>query len=310
MTHLCRFCSSPLEQVVVDLGVSPLCESFLAADQLDRMEPFYPLRVEVCATCFLVQLPAYVAPETIFTEYAYFSSFSDSWLDHARRYADEMTSSLHLGPDSLVVEIGSNDGYLLRNFVASGVPALGIEPAQNVAAVAHDAGVPTIARFFGLQLARELRRDGRSADLIACNNTLAQVPDLNDFVAGIAELLAPGGLLTIEVPHLLELLAQDQFDTIYHEHFSYFSVGTMRRILAAHDLDVVDVETLPTHGGSLRIHGRHVGTATVAPRVEAMLARERAAGLEDLSTYAAFGRRVADLKRDILSFLIDVQRDG
>jgi predicted TPR repeat methyltransferase len=310
MQHLCRFCGAPLGHVVVDLGASPLCESYLDSNQLDGMEPFYPLRVEVCGTCFLVQLPAYVAPETIFTEYAYFSSFSDSWLEHARRYAEEMIGTLGLGPESLVVEIGSNDGYLLRNFVAAGVPALGVEPAQNVARTAQEAGVPTIARFFGTELARELVREGRTADLIACNNTLAQIPDLNDVMAGLAELLAPGGLLTIEVPHLLELLAQNQFDTIYHEHFSYFSVGTLRRIFAAHGLDLVDVETLATHGGSLRVHGRHAGTAEVHARVEAMLARERAEGLEDVASYPAFGRRVAELKRDILSFLIDVQRQG
>ena len=310
MQHLSRFCGAPLEHVVVDLGASPLCESYLDSSQLDGMEPFYPLRVEVCDVCFLVQLPAYVAPESIFTEYAYFSSFSDSWLEHARRYAETMIRTQRLGPESLVVEIGSNDGYLLRNFVAAGIPALGIEPAQNVARTAQEAGVPTIARFFGLELARELRRDGKSADLIAANNTLAQIPDLNDAMAGLAELLAPDGLLTIEVPHLLELLAQNQFDTIYHEHFSYFSAATLQRVFAAHGLDLVDVDTLPTHGGSLRVHGRHAGTAAIHPRVEAMLARERAAGLEDVSTYPAFGRRVEQLKRDILSFLIDVKRGG
>ena len=275
VAHACRFCGSPLDDLVVDLGVSPLCESFLRADQLDEMEPFYPLRVMVCARCFLVQLPAYVTPEAIFSEYFYFSSYSDSWLEHARRYADEMRRVLDLGPTSLVVELGSNDGYLLRNFVAAGVPVLGIEPARNIALVAEAAGVPTLARFFGHELARELSRTGRSADLIACNNTLAQVPDLNDFMAGIATLLAPDGLLTIEVPHLLPLLAENQFDTIYHEHFSYFSLGTLRRILARHGLEVVDVDELPTHGGSLRVHGRHVGAGDVSGRVEAMVSRER-----------------------------------
>jgi SAM-dependent methyltransferase len=310
VAHTCRFCGSPLDHLVVDLGVSPLCESYLQAGQLDEMEPFYPLRVEVCDQCFLVQLPAYVTPEAIFTEYAYFSSYSDSWLEHARDYADEMRRSLNLGPDSLVVELGSNDGYLLRNFVAAGVPVLGIEPAQNVALVAEAAGVPTLARFFSHALARELRAAGRSADLIACNNTLAQIPDLNDVMAGIATLLAPDGLLTIEVPHLLPLLAENQFDTIYHEHFSYFSLGTMRRILGRHGLEVVDVIELPTHGGSLRVHGRHAGAAPVAERVESMVLRERAAGLEDVTTYAAFGARVAESKLSILEFLIGARRDG
>ena len=259
---------------------------------------------------FSLALPAYVTPEAIFSEYFYFSSYSDSWLEHARRYADEMRRALDLGPTSLVVELGSNDGYLLRNFVAAGVPVLGIEPARNIALVAEAAGVPTLARFFGHELARELSRTGRSADLIACNNTLAQVPDLNDFMAGIATLLAPDGLLTIEVPHLLPLLAENQFDTIYHEHFSYFSLGTLRRILARHGLEIVDVDELPTHGGSLRVHGRHVGAGEVSGRVEAMVGRERKAGLEDVKTYASFGDRVSASKRSILEFLIGVQRDG
>jgi SAM-dependent methyltransferase len=308
--HRCRFCEAPLEHLVVDLGANPLCESFLRADQLDAMEPFYPLRAEVCDRCFLVQLPAYVEPEAIFTEYAYFSSYSESWLDHVRRYAETMQRSLALGPDSLVVELGSNDGYLLKNFVQAGVPVIGIEPARNIAQVAEAAGVPTINRFFGHALATELRQEGRSADLIICNNTLAQVPDLNDFVAGIAELLAPDGLLTIEVPHLLELLAHDQFDTIYHEHFSYFSVRTLQRIFERFGLDLVDIDVLPTHGGSVRVHGRHAGRSTVQPRVDAMVRRERDAGLETVATYTSFGRRVVELKRSILEFLIGVHREG
>ncbi len=295
---------------MIDLGASPLCESFLTVEQLDQMEPFYPLRVMVCDRCYLVQLPSYVDPGVIFTEYAYFSSFSDSWLEHARSYADLMRRTLKLGADSLVVELGSNDGYLLRNFVAMGIPVLGIEPAQNVAAVAEAAGIRTVARFFNEELARELRRDGQAADLIACNNVMAQVPDLNGFVAGIAHLLAPEGTLTIEVPHLLQILAGDQFDTIYHEHFSYFSLGTMQRILARHDLTVVDVEELASHGGSLRVHARHASVAVVRPAVDLLLQRERAAGLEDLATYAAFGERVVRLKRSVLSFLIGLHDAG
>jgi predicted TPR repeat methyltransferase len=310
MDHRCRFCDTPLRHVVVDLGVSPLCESFLRADQLDEMEPFYPLRVMVCDQCFLVQLPAYVTPDVIFTEYAYFSSFSDSWIEHARRYAEEMRSSLGLGPDSLVVELGSNDGYLLRHFVDMGIPVLGIEPAQNVAAVAVDAGVPTIARFFDLELARELRAEGRRADVIAVNNVLAQIPEINGFVEGIAELLGPEGTLTIEVPHLLRLLEENQFDTIYHEHFSYFSLGTVQRILRRHGLDVVDVEELPTHGGSLRVHARHTEVAVPGPRVDALLAIERDAGLDDVASYASFGADVAELKRSVLAFLIGLHAEG
>jgi predicted TPR repeat methyltransferase len=310
MTHDCRFCKARLEHVVIDLGVSPLCESFLEADQLDQMEPFYPLRVMVCDRCFLVQLPAYVTPDTIFTEYAYFSSFSDSWLEHARRYAEEMRRSLDLGPDSLVIELGSNDGYLLRNFVEMGVPVLGIEPAQNVAVAAEAAGVATLARFFDRELGVALRREGRQADLIACNNTLAQIPDINDFVAGIAELLAPEGTLTIEVPHLLRLLAENQFDTIYHEHFSYFSLASIRRILAHHGLEVVEVRELDTHGGSLRVYARHAPSTTVHPSVAELLTREQKAGLEDVATYAVFAERVAELKRSLLAFLIDLHRDG
>ena len=265
MPQTCRFCAAPLSHVVVDLGVSPLCESFLRPEDLDRMEPFYPLRAMVCARCFLVQLPAYVAPDDIFVEYAYFSSYSDSWLEHARGYAERMRRELDLGPDDLVVELGSNDGYLLRNFVAAGIPVLGIEPAQNVARTAEAAGVTTLPRFFSLALAKELCAAGRQASLMACNNTLAQIPDLNDVVAGMAELLAPSGLLTIEVPHLLRLLEDNQFDTIYHEHFSYFSLATLDRIMTAHGLAVVDVDELPTHGGSIRVHIRHAEAATVTP---------------------------------------------
>jgi SAM-dependent methyltransferase len=310
MPHTCRFCAAPLTHVVVDLGVSPLCESFLRPEDLDRMEPFYPLRADVCDRCFLVQLPAYVAPDEIFVEYAYFSSFSDSWLEHARGYAERMHRELDLGPSDLVVELGSNDGYLLRNFVAAGIPVLGIEPAQNVARIAEAAGVTTLPRFFSLALARELRADGRQASLIACNNTLAQIPDLNDVVAGMAELLAPTGLITIEVPHLLRLLEDDQFDTIYHEHFSYFSLATLDRIMTAHGLTVVDVDELPTHGGSLRVHVRHAGSADVRPTVPALIARERAAGLEDVATYATFGARVAALKRAVLAQLIEWREAG
>jgi SAM-dependent methyltransferase len=306
----CRFCGAALAATAVDLGMSPLCERFLRADQLDEMEPFFPLRVLVCERCWLVQLAEYVAPEEIFGEYAYFSSYSDSWVAHARRYAERMIEDLSLDGTSLVVELGSNDGYLLRHFVERSVPVLGIEPARNVSAAALERGVPTLNRFFGRSLADELRSDGRRADLIVGNNVLAQVPNVNDFVAGIERLLAPHGLVTIEVPHLLRLLDGLQFDTIYHEHFSYFSLAAAQRIFGAHGLDVVDVEELSTHGGSLRLHFRHRGSAIPTSRVEEILARERSAGLETLEPYRRFGRAVADLKAALLELLIGERRAG
>src|SRR5215470_8239871 len=233
---LCRFCSHELRHTFVDLGMSPLCETFLRQDQLNREEPFYPLHVFVCERCFLVQLQEYVTVKEIFTEYAYFSSYSEAWLDHARRYSLAMIERFSLGPQSSVVELASNDGYLLRNFVERGIPSLGVEPAANVAKVAIDRGIPTRVEFFGRQLANALVKEGVRADLIAGNNVLAQVPDLNDFVAGMQILLKPGGVITIEFPHLLKLMEENQFDTIYHEHFSYFSLLTAEAIFAAHSL--------------------------------------------------------------------------
>ena len=308
----CRFCAAPVTTVVCDLGMSPLCESFLTAEQLNQMEPFYPLRADVCERCWLVQLERYVAPEAIFTEYAYFSSYSDSWVRHARDYTGMVADRLRLGPDSLVVELASNDGYLLQHFVARGVPVLGIEPARNVAAAAEERGVPTLTRFFGVELARELVAEGRAADLVVANNVLAQVPDLNDFVAGIKLLLKPGGVVTVEFPHLVRLMEGNQFDTIYHEHFSYFSFGAARRIFARHGLTLFDVEELPTHGGSLRIYARHAGTDGQPPgeRPEELAAREAAAGMETLVPYLGFGERVAETKRGLLDFLIQAKRAG
>jgi len=297
---------------MVDLGMSPLCESFLAADQLDAMEPFYPLRVEVCGSCLLAQLPAYVPPEDIFTEYAYFSSFSDSWVEHARRHAERTRDRFGLGPSSLVVELASNDGYLLQHFLPHGIPVLGIEPARNVAAAAVARGVPTITEFFGVELADRLAGEGRRADLIVANNVLAQVPDLNDFVAGMALLLSPRGVATVEFPHLLRLVDGNQLDTIYHEHFSYFSLLTAVRVFAAHDLTVFDVDELPTHGGSLRLFVRHAGDRA-EPRAAAvgeLLARERAAGMTDPAWYTAFGERAEAAKHDLVEFLIGQRRAG
>jgi SAM-dependent methyltransferase len=308
----CRFCAAPVTTVVCDLGMSPLCESFLAADQRNQMEPFYPLRADVCQRCWLVQLESYVAPESIFTEYAYFSSYSDSWVDHARRYAEAVIDRFGLGAGSMVVELASNDGYLLQHFVERGVPVLGVEPAVNVAEAAEARGVPTLTRFFGRELAGELAADRGQADLVVANNVLAQVPDLNDFVAGIARLLAPGGVVTVEFPHLVRLLEGNQFDTIYHEHFSYFSFGTARRIFGRHGIELFDVEELATHGGSLRIYGRHRDGPGPAPsaRVDALAAREAAAGMETLAPYLGFGARVERTKRRLLEFLVRAKDEG
>jgi SAM-dependent methyltransferase len=311
-TPRCRFCGAALTHTLVDLGMSPLCESFLAADQLDAMEPFYPLHVRVCPSCLLVQLPAYVAPEAIFREYAYFSAYSDSWVEHSRRYVEAISARLGLGPSSYVVELASNDGYLLQHFVAAGIPALGIEPAWNVAEAARARGVETLTEFFGLELARQLVADGRAADLVIGNNVLAQVPDLNDFVAGIAHLLKPGGVATLEFPHVVRLVEDGQFDTIYHEHFSYFSAGTVERIADAHGLRFFDVEELPTHGGSLRVYlARRDGPARErTPALASLLAREAAGGYDRLDGYTGFAARVERVKRDLLGFLIQAREKG
>ncbi|MCE9544623.1 MAG: class I SAM-dependent methyltransferase [Planctomycetia bacterium] len=310
--HACRFCGEPLTQTFVDLGMSPLCESFLAAEQVDAMEPFYPLQAFVCGGCLLVQLPEYVSAEHIFSEYAYFSSFSDSWLLHAKRYVDTMIERFQLGPQSSVVEIASNDGYLLQNFVAHGIRALGVEPAANIARWAVGKGVPTVCKFFGRQTAEELAADGVCPDLMTANNVLAHVPDLNDFVAGFRRLLAPTGVVTFEFPHLLRLMEGNQFDTLYHEHFCYFSFSAARNVLAAHGLVVFDVEEWPTHGGSLRVFARHIENESlpVGPRVDDLLQREDAAGLTGPAAYAAFAERVRQTKHRLLEFLIDAKRAG
>lgn len=308
----CVFCAEPLRHTVVDLGMSPLCESYLTAEQLNQMEPFYPLHVYVCEKCFLVQVEEYVSPEGIFTEYAYFSSYSDSWLAHAKAYTDMITARLGLTPASRVIELGSNDGYLLQYFVAKGIPVLGIEPAKNVAEAAIAKGVPTVTKLFGRQTARELVAEGAQADLLLGANVLAQVPDVNDFVAGMKLLLKPGGVITIEFPHLMRLIEENQFDTIYHEHFSYFSFLTAERIFAAHGLTLFDVEELPTHGGSLRIYARHAEDATkpVGERATRLRAREEAAGFNRLDRYASFTEQVHETKRRLLEFLISAKRKG
>src|SRR6186997_2826789 len=292
----CRFCNQPLRFTMVDLGMSPLCESFLSFEQLNQMEPFYPLHAYVCENCYLVQLEEYVSPETIFTEYAYFSSYADTWLKHCRDYTDLVSERFNLGKDSFVVEVASNDGYLLQYFVQKGIPVLGIEPAKNVARVAVEKGVPTLTEFFGRELASRLCAEGKQADLIAGNNVLAQVPDINDFVAGLKILLKPEGVITIEFPHLKNLIEQNQFDTMYHEHFSYFSFISAEKIFAAHGLTLFDVQELPTHGGSLRIYARHEGDASkpVGDRVIEMRKREIDAGFLDMDHYSAFGEQVKE----------------
>jgi hypothetical protein len=276
------------------------------------MEEFYPLHVFVCDSCFLVQLKEYVSPASIFTEYAYFSSYADSWLAHARAYTDQMIARWRLDESNRVIEVASNDGYLLQYFVQRGIPALGIEPAANVAKAAIARDVPTRVAFFGRDTARQLVSEGLMADLLVGNNVLAQVPDLDDFVGGMTIALRPTGVVTLEFPHLLKLIDGNQFDTIYHEHFSYFSLLTVERIFATHGLELFDVEELPTHGGSLRVYGRHVADTSKArtERVRTLLAEERARGLDRIEQYGSFRRQVEDTKRRLLEFLITVKKDG
>ena len=296
----------------MDLGTSPIANNFLKEDQLSQMEPFYPLHAYVCEDCFLVQLDEVVSPTDLFTEYAYFSSYSDTWLRHAKTYADMVIDRFALGSHSRVVEIASNDGYLLQFFVARGIPVLGIEPAANVANAAIAKGIPTVIRFFGEEMAQQLVAQGTKADLIVGNNVLAHVPKLNDFVRGLKALLGPRGVITMEFPHLMRLMEEGQFDTIYHEHFSYFSFTTVGRILGAHGLTIFDVEELPTHGGSLRVYVRHAGDTakTVADRVTELREREDRAGFTHLKQYLSFGERVTENKRRILDFLIRAKQDG
>lgn len=307
----CRLCGAEVCHTFVDLGMSPLCESFLASEQVDAMEPYFPLHALVCEQCFLVQLKEYVSPEHIFTEYAYFSSYSTSWVAHAKAYCDMITKRLALGPDSLAVELASNDGYLLQHFLPLGVPVLGIEPAANVAKVAIGKGVASRVDFFGRRLASELVAEGKRADLIIGNNVLAQVPDLNDLVGGMVQLLKPEGVITLEFPHLERLMVENQFDTIYHEHFSYFSFVTVDRMARRHALKLIDVEELTTHGGSLRVYLAHATSRREpSPAVAALLTRERQLGFENIATYGSFSEQVRKTKRKLLSFLIEAKNQG
>jgi 2-polyprenyl-3-methyl-5-hydroxy-6-metoxy-1,4-benzoquinol methylase len=308
----CRFCGAPLAEVMADLGTSPLANSLIAPDRLQMMEPTYPLRVHVCTRCFLVQLQEFESPQHIFADYSYFSSYSDSWLRHCETYSEQMIAMLGLTAESKVVEVASNDGYLLQYFARAGIPILGIEPAANVAMVAKQKGIPTDVSFFSVATAARLANAGQYADLIVANNVLAHVPDINDFVKALRDLLKPQGIVTVEFPHLLNLIELSQFDTIYHEHFSYLSLSVVQRIFARHGLTLFDVEELGTHGGSLRIFARP-GENTSRPesaRVGALLARERQSGLEDLATYRNFQQRVIEIKLGLLEFLVDARRKG
>jgi 2-polyprenyl-3-methyl-5-hydroxy-6-metoxy-1,4-benzoquinol methylase len=308
----CRFCGASLRQTFVDLGLSPLCETYPSRDDLSRGEKYYPLHVYVCDKCFLVQLEEYESPESIFSDYAYFSSFSDSWLKHAENYCSKMVARFGLTGQSFAVEVASNDGYLLQYFVKENVPVLGIEPAANVAKVAVEKGVPTLVEFFGTTLARQLVSEGKSADLVLGNNVLAQVPDLNDFVEGLKILLKPHGVLTLEFPHLLKLIELNEFDTIYHEHFSYFSMLTTVKVMEAHGLRVFDVEELKSHGGSLRVFACRAEDQThkTEPTVQRLIAEEEKAGLASLEGYRAYATRVRETKLLLLEFLIGAARQG
>lgn len=311
-TPKCQFCGHGLNHTLVDLGMSPLCESFLSAEQLNQMEAFYPLHVRVCENCLLVQLEAYVSPEHIFSEYAYFSSFADTWLHHCRNYTERVIDRFGLNQQSQVIELASNDGYLLQYFIERGIPVLGIEPATNIANVATAKGIPTLNEFFGRDCAHRLVQQGQQADLIAANNVLAHVPDLNDFIAGIKILLKPSGVVTGEFQYLVTLMASNQFDTIYHEHFCYHTCTTFEKILAAHGLKLFDVEKLPTHGGSLRIYACHTEDSSrpISDRVIKLKNDEKMAGFTSLERYTHFDEQVRETKRKLLDFLITAKRSG
>ena len=307
----CRFCGAKLRVTFCDLGMSPPSNSFLTRAQLGNAETVYPLHVQVCESCYLVQLQEFETPEQIFSDYVYFSSYSETWLAHARAYADATIRKLKLNSSKQVVEIASNDGYLLQYFKAAGIPVLGIEPAENVARVAESKGVKTLVKFFGTATAANLLREGVRADLLVGNNVLAHVPGLNDFVCGLKILLAAGGTITMEFPHLLRLIEDIQFDTIYHEHFSYFSLMTVEKVFARHGIILYDVDELPTHGGSLRIYGRHAEEAgLVSPAIESLKQRERQAGLDRIETYLGFESGVCEVKRRFLEFLIRAKDAG
>jgi hypothetical protein len=301
-----------LKHTFVDLGMSPLCQTHIEPAELNQMEPFYPLHAYVCDNCFLVQVDEFVSPDEIFGDYAYLSSYSDSWVEHARQYVEMISERLGLDTESHVVEIASNDGYLLQHVVAKGIPCLGVEPAANVAEIARGKGIKTEVCFFGEESAKRIATNHRKAHLILGNNVLAHVPQLHDFVQGLKELLADGGTVTMEFPHLLKLMQLNQFDTIYHEHFSYLSLFVVEKVFASHGLTLYDVEELPTHGGSIRIYARHAEDESkpVSATVERLRAREFDAGLDRIDAYVRFTEQVKETKRALLDFLIRVNREG
>lgn len=308
----CRFCSSELKHSFVDLGMSPLANSYIASENLQKMEPFYPLHAFICDQCFLVQLKEFESPQSIFSDYAYFSSYSQSWLEHASNYVDMMVERFGFDTDSQIIEVASNDGYLLQYFKKKDIPVLGIEPAANVAKVAIEAGIPSITEFFGEQTATDVVASGKRADLLLGNNVLAHVPDLNDFVKGLKILLNKTGVITLEFPHLQRLIEQTQFDTIYHEHFSYFSCITIQKVFSAHGLVLFDVDELGTHGGSLRVYARHDDDASkpVSSNVSRLIDKETAAGFADIDFYRSFESAVISTKQNLLEFLIQAKREG
>jgi len=309
----CRLCGHALSHTFIDLGLSPLANSYVNSERLYKMEPMYPLRTFVCDHCFLIQVEDFESPQHIFSDYAYFSSYSDSWLAHCKQYADRITARQGLDADKQVIEIASNDGYLLQFFKEKGIPVLGIEPAENVAEQAREKGIPTVVEFFGTVSAEAVRSEGMEADLLIGNNVLAHVPDLNDFVAGMKLLLAEAGIITMEFPHLLRLMQENQFDTIYHEHYSYFSFTTVNQLFARHGLIVFDVERLETHGGSLRIYAAHKNEdnyANITDAVEELLKYEAACGVTNLKRYADFKERVVKVKRQLLQFLLTLKEEG
>lgn len=310
--HTCRFCKTPLKHTFVDLGLSPIANDYIRPEHKDVKEPFFPLHVFVCSKCYLVQLPDTRTEDEIFrSDYAYFSSFSASWLAHSKAYVDMITEKLQLGKDHQVIELASNDGYLLQYFVEKQIPVLGIEPSLSVAEAAREKGIPTIVKFFGVDTAKELVKQGKKADLLLGNNVLAHVPDLNDFVAGMKIVLKEGGTLTMEFPHLLNLMQYNQFDTIYHEHFSYFSFMTVSKIFAHHGITLFDVEELPTHGGSLRIYGRHSGKdVNLTKRALALIVKEKKAKLDTLAAYAKFQKQVEKTRKATVDFLHKIHAEG
>ena len=307
----CRFCGAPLNNIFISLGKAPLSNSYLTKDELGRRENVYPLDVYLCENCFLVQLPEFETPENIFTDYAYFSSYSDTWLKHTKGYAENIVKAFGINKNSFVAEIASNDGCLLENFVRMGIPVLGIEPARNVAEVARQKGVPTESAFFGEATANRLKKEGKAADLLIGNNVLAHVPDINDFVKGLKILLKPSGVMTIEFPHLMKLIDGNQFDTIYHEHFSYLSFIAVEKIFGKFGILIFDVEEIPTHGGSLRIYAAHKegGSRAVSGRVAELRNRELKKGYADINQYREFKNKVSALRKDILKFLADVKNE-